>query len=496
MNKLERKKVALPISSVYRALETNSLKDVFIESAKLIRAEIVETTNDQLIESLNHIIEGTPAHEILSSIQDASPPLENWLKQHTTKWAPTLGEQNIQTAAQAKFGITYCDQALAESGTVVLLNEKDKGRSVSLLPEIHIVLIPVETIVPRLQESMRQLHERITDGRGVPSCINFITGPSNSADIESYLVVGVHGPLQTIYVIIDGRLRMLGAIEAGGTKMNCAIGDAHGNIMKQVQFPTTTPVQNMRQFIEFFQTNRVDAIGVGAFGPVNVDRNSTQYGTILDTPKLAWRFFPFLQTLKQHLDMPIELQSDVNVAALGEAVHGAGKNDRTVLYITIGTGIGGGVVTNKQFLLTAQHPEMGHVWIKRAPEDTTESNCPFHTDCFEGLASGPAIEKRWHTNAKNLRADHPAWDLEANYIAQGVYPMVLAHAPDRIIIGGGVMNQPQLLPKVKQIIKERLNGYTYYGALANLETTIVLPKLGDNAGLVGGLVFAGQIKAD
>lgn len=287
---------------------------------------------------------------------------------------------------------------------------------------------------------------------------------------------------------------MLGSIEAGGTKMNCAIGDEHGNIIKQAQFPTTTPEQNMQQFIEFFQTNPVDAIGIGAFGPVNVDRQSEQYGTILDTPKLAWRFFPFLQTLKQNLNTPIELQSDVNVAALGESIYGSGKNDRTVLYITIGTGIGGGIVTNKQFLQTAQHPEMGHLWIKRTPEDTAPSNCPFHTDCFEGLASGPAIEKRWNPNAKNLPADHPAWELEANYIAQGVYQMMLAHAPDRIIIGGGVMNQPQLLPKIKQNIKAQLNGYTYYPALANLEGTIVLPELGENAGLVGGLVFAVQIK--
>lgn len=203
MNKLERKKVELPISTVYRELETHSLKQVFIESAKLIRAEIVETTPTDLINALNLLIEGTHANEILSSIQDAPERLETWLQQHTTKWDPTLGNKNIQTAEQAKFGITYCDQALAESGTVVLLNENNKGRSVSLLPEIHIVLIPANTIVPRLQESMRQLHERIKQGKGVPSCINYITGPSNSADIESYLVVGVHGPLRTIYVIID-----------------------------------------------------------------------------------------------------------------------------------------------------------------------------------------------------------------------------------------------------------------------------------------------------
>ena len=203
MTKLERKKIALPISSVYNDIETHSLKQVFIESAKLIRAEIVETTPSHLIDTLNTLIEGIYANEILSSIQDAPEQLENWLEQHTTRWNPALGNQNILTAEQAKFGITYCDQALAESGTVVLLNENNKGRSVSLLPEIHIVLIPVGTIVPRLRESMRQLHQRIKEGKEVPSCINYITGPSNSADIESYLVVGVHGPLRTIYVIIE-----------------------------------------------------------------------------------------------------------------------------------------------------------------------------------------------------------------------------------------------------------------------------------------------------
>ncbi|MFJ7970183.1 ROK family protein [Psychrobacillus sp. NPDC096389] len=286
---------------------------------------------------------------------------------------------------------------------------------------------------------------------------------------------------------------MLGSIEAGGTKMNCAIGDENGNIIKQAQFQTTSPAENMPQLTNFFIENRVTAIGIGAFGPVSIDRESELYGTILDTPKLAWRFFPFLKTLKDNLNIPIELQSDVNVAALGEAVYGAGTEDKTVLYITIGTGIGGGVVVNKQFLPTAQHPEMGHVWIKRIPKDTAPSNCPFHTDCFEGLASGPAIEKRWNTNAKNLPANHIAWETEANYIAQGVYQMMLAHAPDRIIIGGGVMKQPQLLPKIKQNMKDQLNGYTYYPALANLDETIVLPALGENAGLIGGLVFASQI---
>lgn len=203
MTKLARKQIEGPVSSVYSAIDTNSLKQVFIESAKLIRAEIIETIPTNLIDELNNIIEGTPANEILSSIHGATDSLETWFHENTTKWDITLGDQNITNAERAKIGITYCDQALAESGTVVLLNENNKGRSVSLLPEIHIVLIPVEVIVPRLKESMRELHERVKQGKSIPSCVNYITGPSNSADIESYLVVGVHGPLRTIYVIID-----------------------------------------------------------------------------------------------------------------------------------------------------------------------------------------------------------------------------------------------------------------------------------------------------
>lgn len=287
---------------------------------------------------------------------------------------------------------------------------------------------------------------------------------------------------------------MLGSIEAGGTKINCAVGDEQGNIFKQVQFETTSPDENMKQIIDFFLSNKVEAIGIACFGPVNIDRQSSQYGTILDTPKLAWRFFTFLQTLKEKLNIPIELQSDVNVAALGEATYGAGKNDRTVLYFTIGTGIGGGVVINKQFLNTPQHPEMGHITIIRDPSDIKDSDCPFHTDCFEGLASGPAIEKRFGPNAKNLPADHPTWEIIANYIGQGVYQMMLAYAPDRVIIGGGVMNQTHLLSNIKQNVIKKLNNYTYYPALTNLEKTITAPALGDNAGLIGGLIFAGQIK--
>jgi L-lactate dehydrogenase complex protein LldG len=203
VTKLQRNKVELPISSVYTALKTNSLKQVFIESAKLIRADIIETTQTNFIVTLTELIKDIPQEKVLSSIERGNAKLDQWLKANTTPWNPALGSQNIQNAEQATIGLSYCDHALAESGTVVLLNEHNKGRSVSLLPEIHIIIIPTNFIFPRLQESMRTLSERIKQGEPIPTCINYITGPSNSADIESYLVVGVHGPLQTIYVLID-----------------------------------------------------------------------------------------------------------------------------------------------------------------------------------------------------------------------------------------------------------------------------------------------------
>lgn len=203
MTKLQRNKVELPISSVYSALKTNSLKQVFIESAKLIRADIIETTQRNLIETLTELTKDIPSEKVLSSIERGNAELDEWLQANTTPWNPALGFKNIQNAEEATSGLSYCDHALAESGTVVLLNEHNKGRSVSLLPEIHIVLIPTNSIIPRLQESMRYLSERIKQGEPFPTCINYITGPSNSADIESYLVVGVHGPLQTIYVLIN-----------------------------------------------------------------------------------------------------------------------------------------------------------------------------------------------------------------------------------------------------------------------------------------------------
>lgn len=283
---------------------------------------------------------------------------------------------------------------------------------------------------------------------------------------------------------------MLGSIEAGGTKINCAIGHEDGTILKQIQFATTTPEENVGQITDFFQRNPVQAIGIGCFGPVNVDENSSDYGSLLDTPKRAWRFYPFLSSLKNELDVPITLHSDVTVSCLGEANLGGGLGDDVVLYVTIGTGVGGGITLNGQLPASKRHPEMGHVTLQRLKGDVMESVCPFHDNCFEGLASGPALEKRWGMKGIELEPNHPAWDMEADYIAQGLLQMIVVLAPDRVIVGGGVMKQSHLINKVRTKVKEKLNGYEYYNRLKAMDELIITPKLGDDSGLIGGLLLA------
>lgn len=285
---------------------------------------------------------------------------------------------------------------------------------------------------------------------------------------------------------------LLGSIEAGGTKINCAVGTKDGVILKKVQFATTTPAENVAQIVGFFQQNSVNAIGIGCFGPVNVDNKSIQYGSLLDTPKQAWRFYPFLQSLKKELGLPIALHSDVTVSSMGEANLGGGQEDDLVLYVTIGTGIGGGVTVNGKLPGSPRHPEMGHVTLQRVDGDEMESVCPFHKNCFEGLAAGPALEKRWGNKGIDLDSNHPAWEMEADYIAQGLFQMIVVLAPDRVIVGGGVMKQTHMLQKVREKVKEKLRGYTYYDRLKDMNELIITPQLGDNSGLVGGLLLAQQ----
>ena len=284
----------------------------------------------------------------------------------------------------------------------------------------------------------------------------------------------------------------LGALEAGGTKMVCAIGDENGNIFERASFPTRKPEETMGDLIEFFKSRNIDALGIGCFGPLCLDKNDPEYGNITTTPKLAWRNYPITAEFEKALGVPVGIDTDVNAAALGEAELGAAKGCSTVVYYTIGTGVGGGLLAEGRLHHGMVHPEMGHMMIRPHKDDPTpEGFCPYHTSCLEGMAAGPAIEKRWGVSARELPEDHIAWDVEAEYLAQMCVNTIVIVSPERIILGGGVMHQQHLFPKVRKRILELLGGYVAAPAITeHIDDYIVSPGLGDNAGAVGSLMLA------
>ena len=282
---------------------------------------------------------------------------------------------------------------------------------------------------------------------------------------------------------------MLAAIEAGGTKFVCAVGDEEGKIIERIQIPTTVPEETMPQVIEFFKKYKIEAIGIGSFGPVDVNEDSPTYGYITSTPKPGWKNYPFVQTVKEALSVPVGFNTDVNAAALGEATFGAAKGLDSCLYITVGTGIGAGAVVHGNLLQGLSHPEMGHVLVRRHPKDEYLGKCPYHQDCLEGLAAGPAIEERWGAKGMELVEKTEVWQLEAYYLAQALMQYVLILSPKKIILGGGVMKQKQVFSFVYDYLKEFVN---HYVELPELSSYIVSPGLGDNAGIVGSLLLAKQ----
>ena len=284
----------------------------------------------------------------------------------------------------------------------------------------------------------------------------------------------------------------LGALEAGGTKMVCAIGDELGNIESRASFPTRKPEETMPDIIGFFADQKIEALGVGSFGPLSLDPESSDFGAITTTPKLEWRSFPLRKSLADALNVPVGIDTDVNAAALGEAVYGAGKGLNSLVYYTVGTGIGGGALVDGRLLHGLVHPEMGHMLLRPDPRDPSPKGfCPYHESCLEGLANGPAIEKRWGVSAKKLPEDHIAWEIEAEYLAQMCVNTVVLLSPKRIVLGGGVMHQLHLFPRIRRRTLELLGGYVAHPAiLEQIDTFIVPPALGDNAGAVGSLLLA------
>ncbi|WP_146623807.1 fructokinase ScrK [Enterococcus florum] len=284
-----------------------------------------------------------------------------------------------------------------------------------------------------------------------------------------------------------------GSIEAGGTKFVCAIGDSDLNITKRVSFPTTTPEETMKLVVDFFKDYQVEleSIGIGSFGPIDIHRDSPTYGYITSTPKLAWQNFDFVGTLKKEFNIPMAWTTDVNAACYGEYIAGEGQGYSSVVYYTVGTGVGGGALQDGVFVEGFSHPEMGHMLVRNHPEDSFEGNCPFHKTCLEGMAAGPAMEKRSGQKGQDLAADDPNWDIEAYYLAQCAYNTTLMLSPDKIIFGGGIMKQKQLMPKIYKAFDELMQGYV---KTPKLEDYIVTPELGDNAGTVGCLALARDSK--
>ena len=290
-----------------------------------------------------------------------------------------------------------------------------------------------------------------------------------------------------------------GGIEAGGTKFVCAVGSTPDDLHKDT-FDTTDPEQTLTRAVDFFKGQNskapISAIGIGSFGPIDLHKNSPSYGFITSTPKPGWANTDFASRIHASLDLPVGFDTDVNAASLGEHRWGAAKGLTSFIYLTIGTGIGGGGLINGHLLHGLVHPEMGHICLPRHIDDTYPGNCPFHNtessySCFEGLASGPAMAERWGQSPQALDDGHRAWDLEAYYIAMAIVSYVCTLSPQRIIIGGGVMKREPLIGSIRKKVKEMLNGYVRSAAiLERIEDYIVLPKLGHDAGVIGAIELA------
>lgn len=284
---------------------------------------------------------------------------------------------------------------------------------------------------------------------------------------------------------------MFGAIEAGGTKFLCAVADENFNIIDRIAFPTTIPLETCSNVFKFFDQYELKSMGIGSFGPIEVDVNSLKYGFITETPKKHWSNFDFLGTIKKRYDIPIYWTTDVNAAAYGEKMRGAAINNKSCLYLTIGTGIGGGVIVNDQILEGISHPEMGHLLIRKHENDSFQGSCPFHKDCLEGLASGKAIEERFIKKGNEITESDSFWSVEANYIAQALMSYTLTLRPEVIILGGGVMAQEHLLGLIRYQFEKLFNGYVN---IPEIENYIVSPGLKSDAGIIGALLLAGKVK--
>jgi fructokinase len=282
-----------------------------------------------------------------------------------------------------------------------------------------------------------------------------------------------------------------GGLEAGGTKMVCGVANEKGEWLAKLTIPTKHPQETMPEIIAFFEEQQIDSLGIGSFGPLDLVKGSSTYGSLASTPKKGWPGYSLLGAFA-HLNIPISITTDVNGAALAEAAVGAAKGLDSCVYITVGTGIGAGAVVNGTILEGLSHPEMGHIPIVRHKDDRYEGNCPYHGDCLEGLAAGPAIQGRWGKAGVELAEVSEVWEMEAYYLAQAIATYTYVLSPKRVILGGGVMKQRHLYPLIREALATQINGYVKIG---DLEEYVVPPGLGDDAGLTGAVLLAKQALA-
>ncbi len=289
-----------------------------------------------------------------------------------------------------------------------------------------------------------------------------------------------------------------GGIEAGGTRFVCAVGSGPDGLDAETRFPTTTPEETLARAVEFLRDNSgagLGAVGIGSFGPLDLRPGSPSYGRLTTTPKLAWQGADLAGAVSDALGVPVALDTDVNASALAEHLWGAATDMDDFVYVTVGTGIGGGAMAGGKLVHGLVHPEMGHM---RVPHDRGADDfdgvCPYHGDCLEGLASGPAIERRWGRRPDLLPDDHPAWELEAGYLAAGVANLVFTLSPRLVIMGGGVMERPSLLPLIRARVPDLLGGYVRAAEVSDaIDDYIVAPALGARSGVLGAIALAQRV---
>lgn len=281
---------------------------------------------------------------------------------------------------------------------------------------------------------------------------------------------------------------LIGAIEAGGTKFKCAVAKTNYEIIDTIIIPTTTFEETLAKVVAFFNEYQLYAIGVAAFGPINLNKYDPNYGMLTTTPKLGWQNCNIYRYLKEKLNVKVYINTDVAIAAYGE--YQENKKNSTIIYITVGTGIGAGVIYKGKILQGNHHSEMGHFLINKRSDDNFDSVCPYHNNCLEGLASGLALNKRYHLSHNEMSLKNDIWDLEGYYLAQAIYNYTLSFAPDKIIIGGGVSHQDKLFVYVKKYFLKLNNGYFNYLKLEDLDKYIVRPSLKEDSAIYGALALA------